>query len=581
MFKNMKFFTKNILMSLTGIVLVGLLLISINYFIQGNLLKEQLRDQTREISESWYKKIDGEEIEKLSTNKDLNSKMHKKYTDMFNKMSEYNPIVAQGYVYGTELSGAKKNETSLISFDDTIWEMFLGEGLEVGSMYEQPDLVVKGVSAMKETREPQFTEIYEDDYGTWLTFMYPIFNDDKKLIAYYAIDVDASSVGEGQAGLLKWSSVLLTALLLVVMSFQYITLRKQLKPLTYLLEGIDKTSKGDFNSVLPEGNDELGNVNRKFNEMISSLGNMLDGVQSTSKDVMKHSDKLDSSINENNKYSEKINASINTMKSNLSLQKASINEAFCSMEVVSEQIHNIANNANEVYKYSEEVLSHSETGKDLTEKVVSQMEHINKDVELSNKSINDLVKLSDDIGTILEVINNISSSTNLLALNASIEAARAGDAGKGFAIVAQEVKKLSEQSSKSTDDIRELINRVREAVNLTEEYMIRIKKEVISGKTLTVETNETFNNIYQHNVAITTKLQDISASSEEISASTEQSTAMIGTISSNAEENLSGYEEIVNSVKNQKTTFDDLSNMSLNLKESSQQLNNLVNKFKN
>lgn len=581
MFKNMKFFTKNILMSLTGIVLVGLLLISINYFIQGNLLKEQLRDQTREISESWYKKIDGEEIEKLSTNKDLNSKMHKKYTDMFNKMSEYNPIVAQGYVYGTELSGAKKNETSLISFDDTIWEMFLGEGLEVGSMYEQPDLVVKGVSAMKETREPQFTEIYEDDYGTWLTFMYPIFNDDKKLIAYYAIDVDASSVGEGQAGLLKWSSVLLTVLLLVVMSFQYITLRKQLKPLTYLLEGIDKTSKGDFNSVLPEGNDELGNVNRKFNEMISSLGNMLDGVQSTSKDVMKHSDKLDSSINENNEYSEEINASINTMKSNLSLQKTSINEAFCSMEVVSEQIHNIANNANEVYKYSEEVLSHSETGKDLTEKVVSQMEHINKDVELSNKSINDLVKLSDDIGTILEVINNISSSTNLLALNASIEAARAGDAGKGFAIVAQEVKKLSEQSSKSTDDIRELINRVREAVNLTEEYMIRIKKEVISGKTLTVETNETFNNIYQHNVAITTKLQDISASSEEISASTEQSTAMIGTISSNAEENLSGYEEIVNSVKNQKTTFDDLSNMSLNLKESSQQLNNLVNKFKN
>ncbi|ATP39509.1 chemotaxis protein [Solibacillus sp. R5-41] len=581
MFRNLKFFTKNILVTILSILIVGVILIGVSYFIQGSLLKEQLRDQTRGISESWYEKIEGNEVEKLMQDEDTQSEIHKKYTDMFNKMSEYNPIVAQGYIYGVELSGEKKNETSLISFDDAIWEMFKGEGFEPGVLYEQPEVVVQALEVLKETGKPEFTEIYKDDYGTWLTFMYPIFNAQKDLIAYYAIDVDASSVGEGQAGLLKWSSILLVVLLMLVIILQYFIVKSQLKPLNYLLKGINKASKGELIANLPEGRDELGTVNARFNEMITSLSNMVNGVTNTAIKVKDDSRQLEKAFKSTYDSSEKITNSINGMKTNLKGQETSIEEAARSMEDMSIQVQNIATDVAEVYKYAEEVTSYSENGNDITSEVANRMESIVDDVANSNKNIENLVELSDEIGQILEVITDISSATNLLALNASIEAARAGEHGKGFAVVAQEVKKLSEQSAKSTEGIRELVSRVREAVKEAESFMENIKKGVDGGKASTQKTNEMFNKIYEFNKEINMKLQSVSLATEEISAGVEESAAMIITLSSNAKEIVDGYQGIVDNVENQQSTLSDINSMSEHLNMTSEELEEVVKKFKN
>lgn len=581
MFRNLNFFTKNVLVTILSILFVGVVLIGVSYFIQGSLLKDQLRNQTKEISESWYEKIKGSEVERLMQDADTQSEIHKKYTDMFNKMSEYNPVVAQGYIYGIELSGEKKNETSLISFDDAIWEMFKGEGLEPGILYEQPEIVVQALEVLKETGKPEFTEIYKDDYGTWLTFMYPIFNAQKDLIAYYAIDVDASSVGKGQTGLLKWSSILLVVLLILVVIMQFFIIKSQLKPLNYLLAGINKASKGELIANLPEGKDELGTVNARFNEMITSLSNMVNGVTNSAIEVKDDSRQLEKAFKSTYDSSEKITDSVNYMKTNLKGQENSIEEAARSMEEMSGQVQNIATDVTEVYKYAEEVTSYSEDGKEVTSDVANRMESIVHDVENSNKNIGILVNLSDEIGEILEVITDISGATNLLALNASIEAARAGEHGKGFAVVAQEVKKLSEQSAKSTEGIRELVSRVREAVTEAENFMGNIKKGVDGGKASTQKTNEMFNKIHQFNKEISAKLQSVSFATEEISAGVEESTAMIITLSSNAKEIVDGYEGIVDNVENQRSTLSNINSMSEHLKTTSEELEEVVSNFKN
>lgn len=581
MFSNLKFFTKNILVTIFSILIVGVILISVSYFIQGSLLKDQLRNQTKGISESWYEKIDGSEVEKLMQDTNVQSEVHKKYTDMFNKMSEYNPTVAQGYIYGVELSGEKKNETSLIAFDDAIWEMFIGEGLEPGGLYEQPEIVVKALEVLKATGEPEFTEIYKDDYGTWLTFLYPIFNAQKDLIAYYAIDVDASSVGEGQAGLLKWTSMSLAVLMILSIIMQYFIVKSQLKPLNYLLAGINKASKGELVADLPEGRDELGTVNARFNEMITSLSHMVNGVTNTALKVKDDSKRLENAFKSTYDSSEEITNSINGMESNLKGQETSIEESARSMEDMSIQVQNIATDVAEVYKYAEEVTSYSENGNEITYEVANRMESIVNDVENSNKNIGNLVKLSDEIGQILGVITDISSATNLLALNASIEAARAGEHGKGFAVVAQEVQKLSEQSAKSTESIRELVSRVREAVNEAESFMENIKKGVDGGKASTQKTNEMFTKIHEFNKEITSKLQSVSLATEEISAGVEESAAMVITLSSNAKEIVDGYGGIVDNVENQQSTLSNINSMSENLKSTSEELEEVVRKFKN
>ena len=580
MFKSKSFFKKSMISTVSGIILISFFLIGISYFIQGSVLKEQLRNQTRAISESWYEQMDGVEVEELVNNPDITSETHLKYSDMFNKMKQYNPSVSQGYIFGTELAGESGKETSLISFDTSLWETFNSEGMVVGTMYEQPDLVAEGLKKLKETGEPQFTEVYDDNYGTWLTFMYPIFDSNHELFAYYAIDIDASSIAEGQLELLKMSFLVLMILLVLFIFAQYINMKKLLKPLQFLLVGINKASNGELKADLPEGKDELGTVNRSFNNMINSLNTMINGVTSSADTLKVGSSELEDSFKATLESSEKITDSVNNMKVTLRGQETSIKEAAYSMEDMSKQVNEIASNVTDVYKYSEEVITYTENGKVLTEKVSNQMLSINNDVEESNKKIATLVQLSDEIGSILTVINSISNNTNLLALNASIEAARAGEHGKSFAVVAEEVKKLSEESAKSTEDIRELVNRVRTSIKEAESVMSNIQNEVTTGKVLTQETSEMFNKILHFNNDISTKLQSVSGSSEEISASVEETTAMIVTLSSTAQEVLNGYEVIVENVENQQTTLSTIGSMSEQLRNTSEQLEDVVSKLK-
>lgn len=579
MFKNMTFFKRSMVSTVSGIILISIFLIGVSYLIQGSLLKDQLRSQTKAISESWYEQMDGGVIADLTKEQDITNKNHVEYTDMFDKMSEYNPSVSHGYIFGTELSGAKGNETSLITFDSELWEAFTSEGMVVGDMYEQPDLVVEGLKKLKETNEPQFTDIYSDDFGTWLTFMYPIFDNNNELFAYYAIDVDASSIHEGQIDLLKMSLLVLAVLLVLFILAQYFVIKKQLKPLQFLLVGINKASNGDLKSELPEGNDELGTVNASFNNMTQSLTKMVNGVSESATTLKTGAMNLEDSFKETYESSENITASVNRMKVTLSGQETSIEEAATSMEDMSKQVQDIASNVSDVYKYAEEVTSYTENGKDLTDKVSRQMVAITGDVEESNRTIQNLVKLSDEIGSILTVINDISSNTNLLALNASIEAARAGEHGKGFAVVAQEVKKLSEQSAVSTENIRELVDRVRLSVRETETVMNSIQKEVSTGKELTQETSEMFSKILDFNNDISAKLQSVSGSSEEISAGVEETTAMMVTLSSNAKEILDGYEGIATNIENQQAALGTIGGMSEQLINTSEHLEDVISQY--
>jgi methyl-accepting chemotaxis protein len=145
--------------------------------------------------------------------------------------------------------------------------------------------------------------------------------------------------------------------------------------------------------------------------------------------------------------------------------------------------------------------------------------------------------------------------------------------------VAQEVKKLSEQSAQSTEDIRELVNRVRTSVRETETVISSIQNEVTAGRLLTQETSEMFNKILTFNTDISAKLQSVSGSSEEISAGVEETTAMIVTLASSAKEISGGYGVIVENVENQQTVLGTIGSMSEQLKNTSEQLEDIVSKF--
>lgn len=574
----MKFFTKNLLFSVVSVLVVGLMLISISYFIQGNVLVGQLQNKTEEVAEVWYNKISAEDVKTALGESDINSDVHKEFREMFNNLSMYNKTVAQGYVFGAELSGDDKNETSVIAFPDHVWDAFKEAGLEVGSMYPQPKEIAKSVSVLKETGEMQFTDVYSDDYGTWLTIMYPI-KDGGDVIAYYAIDVDASSIQDGQIGLVKWMVGVLLVLLLIVVSIQYVLLKRSMKPLEFLMHGISDASKGNLDVRIEEGSDELGQVNASFNVMMKSLGDIVGGVKETAVEVKGSADGLDSSFEVVTLASRGITDAVREVEDLLKVQSASVEESASTMGEISEQVQLIGGNVTSVYEHSDMVSKLTESGKEYTDRVVSQMGVIFENVKDSEQVIKELVMITEDIGEFLGVIQNISAETNLLALNAAIEAARAGEAGRGFAVVASEVKKLSEQSSESVEGIRELVKQVNLVVGKTDSSMSSIKENVTSGQKISVETSGIFGEIYDSTNGVTAKLQEIASSAEQVTASVEEATSMVVELSSSSQQVLDGYELIVSNVDEQVASLESVREMSSNMKEYVTQLDESVKTF--
>jgi methyl-accepting chemotaxis protein len=177
-------------------------------------------------------------------------------------------------------------------------------------------------------------------------------------------------------------------------------------------------------------------------------------------------------------------------------------------QVASDKAHQSAQQAN--------------NGSQLICNLSEQMKDINLFVDDSYSTITKLHNSSQAIENIIEVISAISAQTNLLALNASIEAARAGEYGKGFSVVANEVRKLAEQSSKSSKHIAELIKQNLEEAKRSVESMKKVKGSTEAGLDIVHNSNNVFTQIYESSKAVSDQIQEISSLAEELKSSSEK-----------------------------------------------------------
>jgi methyl-accepting chemotaxis protein len=226
MFATIRIILKEIFKRTLDIILIGSLIIVSLYFVQGSILEQKLHNNTKEITQNWVKNINSDDVIKAKQNKDVNSVIQKKFTSYFDDLSIKYPIVAQGYLFGAELENG--SSTSIISNPTNILQNMAQGGLKLGDMYEQPKLIVNAIKIMLDKKEIIFTSHYTDIYGTWLTVLYPIYDKNKKIIAYFGVDFDASSIYKNQLNLLKkTSSMLFIFLFLTIIINTYIYFSKK------------------------------------------------------------------------------------------------------------------------------------------------------------------------------------------------------------------------------------------------------------------------------------------------------------------------------------------------------------------
>ncbi|MDI4647786.1 methyl-accepting chemotaxis protein [Cohnella hashimotonis] len=574
----MSFFSKNLILSFINIILIGAALITSAYMVEKNILIDQLRGQIKVVTENWAKGIEADKIRQAMAEKSYKDPVQTELTAYLDQVNKNNPNIAQAYVFGTELTNG--NQTSIAAMPTSLVTAFEEAKLNVGDMYEQPKIVADALSHMLHTGKPTFTTIYSDSFGTWTTIAYPIKDADGSTFAYFAVDVDASAVSKGLGKLLTYGITILLILLAVILLIQFIVARRMMRPIKELIRGIEQVSQGNLDVKLQAGKSDLGMLNDKFNDMVGRINDTIAKVQQTSL-------ALTSSARSLHAVSEQNDASMNTMTANMQeitvsvvTQEQAASDGAKAMAEMANVIQNIAANSSQVADEATEMEKLSLEGNKVVRQVSDQMGQIEQFVSRTTNAVQLLEGRSQEIENIVAIITGISSQTNLLALNAAIEAARVGEYGAGFAVVAHEVRKLAEASAQSANQITELIKEIQTEIAVAAAAMEQGTNEVRIGKEVASDAERMFAGILNATNNVALQIQEVSSSTEQMSAGTEELTATSAELSASAGKTAANSAKINESIADQKESMRAIVESSTGLAAMSAELQQLVERFK-
>ena len=288
--------------------------------------------------------------------------------------------------------------------------------------------------------------------------------------------------------------------------------------MTNALECFSVIEKGDLQEEHAITED-CNFLKESFNKILLTLRSTITKVTDVSHRVIQNVDSL----------AEKMNVLDRTAKDQLS----QVDQIASSATEISQTIVDSARNASNASEMAREATSIADKGKSTVRKTVDAIVAISDSVRESSHTIEELGKSSLEIGKIVAVITDITDQTNLLALNAAIEAARAGEQGRGFAVVADEVRKLAERTSTATREITEKIRDIQEQSSISVNAMGKSSRQAEAGVTLADDAAEGLDEIVSANQKAMDMIQRIAAATEKQSAVSEDISHNMETIAAN------------------------------------------------
>ena len=351
-------------------------------------------------------------------------------------------------------------------------------------------------------------------------------------------------------------------------------------PLRLLVTKVCEVASGNLvQQVNICSKDEVGQLGSEFNSMTAKLRQLIGQVIEETAQVAASSEQLTASAEQSAVAANQVASSITDVSQASQSQLQSLNESLGSVERISSAIKEIALHTSDVAADTEKMTYAAHEGSKAVGTAINQMECIEKTVIESSQVVIALGERSEEIGQIVSVISNIAAQTNLLALNAAIEAARAGEQGRGFAVVADEVRKLAEQSQEAAKQIAELIGEIRKDTDKAVVGMSEGRKEVKLGAQLVHSSGKTFQKIVCLVEQVANEIKPIAKTIQEVSIHSNQIVGAIREVELTSKDILGQTQTVSAATEEQSAATQEIASSSQALAKMAERLSQATGRF--
>lgn len=318
--------------------------------------------------------------------------------------------------------------------------------------------VIKGVvQQLQDGKKPETAVVEYVFNGTTKYSAYTILNNENILV----LTADESEALAGITTVTGIAIGICTVVMLLTIIITFILGRRLMQPLVKVSTIIEEIANGDINAdfgMVKETNDEIGLIIEKMKELTQSLGNIVGRIRNSSDTMSANSYELNDTSSQTLAANNEISKAVEDVAEGSTGMAASISKINENLLEMSNETKDINESVNEIRNQTTAVQDSSKIMNDKIKSMQDSSRKMDDGISAISKRIETVNTTVDKVSNIVSVIEEISSETNLLSLNASIEAARAGDAGKGFAVVAQEIRVLSDNTNTELENIKQIIS---------------------------------------------------------------------------------------------------------------------------
>lgn len=473
----------------------------------------------------------------------------------------------------------------ILSTDGTILaldENLARQGYKIGDKFPISQESLEMVTKHKHTT---YSDIYKEGDYDRLSGYAPIFADhdsSKDVVAISAIDFDAKIVKERTIKTIG-TALLFGLIPIVVVAIVTILLIKfTIRPLVDLNKHARTVSKGNLNvdELKVRSDDEIGELTRNFNHLVQHFQRTIGNVADNAANVAETSKRLESNIQHLEESSKNISSNIQQVAGSNMEQATTATKVDDEINSIYKEVNNMTEVIKEAAKSTTISSEKAKRGNVVVDNTLTQMLNIGEKTSQISNAMSELRSKSDEVGNIVSTITSLSEQTNLLALNASIEASRAGEEGRGFAVVAEEVRKLAEQSGKATQEISALIEQIQKETVTVASAIAEGSQSVDEGMILVGDAKQSFEDISTSVSDINNQMEKVSDFAQYIKNSVESILEAVDVIqkATNTTSNLA--QEVAQSSEEQTASTEDVSSVIKTLSEIADELTKRVNQFK-